>query len=286
MPRFVNVLIVTATAACAAGTAVAAPVEGTFTAIVTSASDPNQLSFGRDPANWVGRTVTGSFSYDVEKPGVSDVVPSDILIYGGGVEFVKVTAIIDGTEFTAKPVVVGSLITDNLPLSDNTFGGGDWFSVQDSYAIVGGRTVVGFDVFGPASLFSYTGGDGVVNFPFPSAGSSGSGLIEDLYEPAGVVQKHGLIRFQLTGLTFGKTTAQMIADLLTAVTATGPGSSLADKMAIIQAYVAAGDTAAACSELTAFQNQISAQSGKKLTVQQATQFPSDAAALKARIGCQ
>ena len=245
----------------------AAVQEGAFTAVVTSASDPGRLSFGRDPVTWVGKTVNGTFAYDVAMPGVMDVVPTAILIYAGGVDFVHATATIDGVEFAAQPVVGGTnVMADSLPLSDNTFGGGDWFSVQDSFARVGGRTVVGFDVFGPASLFSYTGSDGVVSFPFPTAGATGSGLIEDLYEPGGVVQRHGLIRFSLTSLTFGKSTVTLIADLLTAVTAVGPGSSLADKMAIVQAYYAAGDTAAACAEINAFENQITAQSGKKLTV--------------------
>ena len=46
----------------------AAVVEGTFTAVVTAASDPGQASFGRDPADWVGRNVQGTFSYDIDTP--------------------------------------------------------------------------------------------------------------------------------------------------------------------------------------------------------------------------
>jgi len=287
MNRFPRALAIGGLAVFAGVTAEAAVVEGTFTAVVTSASDPGQLSFNRDPVDWVGRTVTGAFSYDVQTPGVVDVVSTAILIYAGVVDFVHATATIDGVEFTAQPVVGGTnVVADSLPLSDNTFGGGDWFSVQDSFARVGGRTVVGFDVFGPASLFSYTGSDGVVSFPFPTAGATGSGLIEDLYEPGGVVQRHGLIRFSLTSLTFGKSTETLIADLLTVVTGVGPGSSLADKMAIVQAQYAAGDAAAACVELTAFENQVTAQSGKKLTVAQAVALLAEAQAIGAKIGCE
>ena len=277
---------------CAAVTAEAAVVEGTFTATVTSASDPGQLAFGRDPALWVGKTVTGTFSYDVSTPGVVDQ-NSAAAFWGYGdparnTDWVTLNATIDGVVFHAQPLTADTrgTVTGGVVIADNSYGGGDWFGVQHSYAIVGGRSVVGFDVFGLANLFSYTESDGVVNFPFPSAGATGSGLIEELREPGGVVQSHGLIRFSLTSLTFGKSTETLIADLLTAVTAVGPGSSLADKMAIVQAYYTAGDMAAACAELNAFENQVMAQAGKKLTTAEAAGLLGDAQAIGAKIGCQ
>ncbi len=48
----------------------------------------------------------------------------------------------------------------------------------------------------------------------------------------------------------------------------------------------AGDTATACSALAAFINQAGAQSGKKLTAQQATEIRTEAAAIRTVLGCQ
>ena len=47
-------------------------VEGAFTAVATEKSDLGQLSFDRDPAGWVVRTVSGMLSYDVPTPGDTD----------------------------------------------------------------------------------------------------------------------------------------------------------------------------------------------------------------------
>ncbi len=270
----------------------AAVVEGTFTAVVTEASDPGQLSFGRDPASWVGMGVTGTFSYDVETPGVIDQNPApDFWGYGDparNVDWVVVEAVIDGVTFRGTPLTANTAgtVTSGVGIADNSFGGGDWYPVQHSYAIVGGRSVVGFDVFGPPTMFSYSGSGGAVDFDFGATpGAFGVGLIEDLYEPGGVVQRHGLIRFQLTSLTFGKSVESLIEDLLEAVTGEGPGGSLADKMAIVQAYVEAGDTESACQMLHAFANQVSAQSGKQLSVEEAGQLLDDASEIADELGC-
>jgi Tol biopolymer transport system component len=48
----------------------------------------------------------------------------------------------------------------------------------------------------------------------------------------------------------------------------------------------AGDTATACSDLAAFINQASAQSGKKLTTQQSAEIRTEAAAIRTVLGCQ
>jgi hypothetical protein len=57
-------------------------------------------------------------------------------------------------------------------------------------------------------------------------------------------------------------------------------------MAIVQAYYAAGDAAAACAELAAFENQVNAQSGKKLTAEQDAAFLAETQAIGAKVGCQ
>ena len=292
MDKHIWAAIAGSVALVSAGSLQAAVVEGTFTAVVTQASDPGQLSFGRDPADWVGREVTGTFSYDVDTAGVIDQNP-DPNFWGYGdparnVDWVIVEAVIDGVTFRATPLTTNTAgtVTSGVGIADGSYFGGDWYPVQHSYAIVGGRSVVGFDVFGPPTMFSYSGSGGAVDFDFGATpGAFGLGLIEDLYEPGGVVQRHGLIRFQLTSLTFGKSLEALIEDLLDAVTGEGPGGSLADKIAIVQAYVEAGDTQSACEMLNAFTNQVSAQSGKQLTAEQAEQLLSDASQIADQLGC-
>jgi len=78
---------------------------------------------------------------------------------------------------------------------------------------------------------------------------------------------------------------ELIEALLDAVTGAGPGGSLADKMAIVQAYVEAGDTQSACEMLNAFTNAVSAQSGKQLSEEEAMQILSDAGEIRDRLGC-
>ena len=66
---------------------------------------------------------------------------------------------------------------------------------------------------------------------------------------------------------------------------TGPGTSFTDKLLQARAYVEAGDDQAACEMLNAFLNQVSAQNGKKLTLDEASQAESDANAIAELIGC-
>ena len=294
MHEFMRTLAIGGLAVFMGVTAEAAVVEGTFTAVVTSAADPGQLSFGRDPASWVGKTVAGTFSYDIDTPAVVDQEAAEnVWTYGDparDTRWVHVDASIDGVDLatSARDAVATETIGGVVGIWDGSFGGGDWYGVQDAYLSFAGRSVIGFDVFGPASLFTYSGSGGGVQFTFDPTqpGVSGSGLIEDIAITGGVTVRSGTIRFRLTGLTFGKSTEALISDLLTAVTGAGPGASLADKMAIVQAYYAAGDAAAACAELNAFENQVKAKSGKKLTAAQAAALLADAQAIGAKMGCQ
>ena len=79
--------------------------------------------------------------------------------------------------------------------------------------------------------------------------------------------------------------AEQLSTLLPQVTGVGSGTSLADKVKQIQAYVAANDKANACSGLTDFISAVKAQSGKKLTVAQATSFSAQAQNIEAALGC-
>jgi hypothetical protein len=78
---------------------------------------------------------------------------------------------------------------------------------------------------------------------------------------------------------------EQLDTLLVAVTGVGPGASLANKLMLIQSYVAANNTAAACDALTGFINEVNAQAGKKITAVQAASFISQAQAIEDTLGC-
>jgi hypothetical protein len=82
-----------------------------------------------------------------------------------------------------------------------------------------------------------------------------------------------------------KGAAEQLADLADAVTAVGPGRSLAAKVAAIQAYVAANDTAEACATLDAFVNEVNAQTDRKISTAHAASFVSQAQDIEAALGC-
>ena len=235
----------------------AAVVQGTFEGVVTFASDPGEAAFGRDPASWLGKTVTGTFRYDIEAVPAIDDNPDpsrwNYVLPGGG-EWIEMRATIDGVEFTA--VRPGEFISGNVQIWDDTFGSGDWFSVQAAGGNIG-RQVVVFDAFGPSSLFSYSGGDGSFSFDFDlAAGAFGRGLIEDLYDPNGIVERHGVIRFQLTRISFGRSPEQIINDL--SATVSGKNASLRRTVENVRTYYDAGDIVAACAQLDLLESQVGA----------------------------
>jgi X-Pro dipeptidyl-peptidase len=78
---------------------------------------------------------------------------------------------------------------------------------------------------------------------------------------------------------------EFLAALLADVTGVGPGKSLADKVKAIQALVAAGKTADACSALAAFVNEVNAQAGKKVTQTKADALLAEAAQISALLAC-
>jgi len=66
----------------------------------------------------------------------------------------------------------------------------------------------------------------------------------------------------------------------------GSENSLITKLQAALAANAASDSATACDSLTAFINECRAQSGKKLTADQATQLINSANQIKTELGCQ
>jgi outer membrane lipoprotein SlyB len=79
--------------------------------------------------------------------------------------------------------------------------------------------------------------------------------------------------------------AEQLGGLAEAVVGIGPGRSLAAKVAAIQGYLAANQTADACATLDAFVNEVSAQTGKKIGTAQAASLNSQAQNIEAALDC-
>ena len=79
--------------------------------------------------------------------------------------------------------------------------------------------------------------------------------------------------------------AAQLSALLTAVTNVAPGSSMADKLKQVQAYLAINDKTSACRGRKDFISLVKAQSGKKLTVAQVNSFIAQASNIRATLGC-
>jgi len=82
-----------------------------------------------------------------------------------------------------------------------------------------------------------------------------------------------------------KGAAEQLADLLTAVTGVGPGTSLTNKVTRAQGSLAANDVLDTCSTLTALVHEISAQSGKKIPSGLAGTLIASANRIKTVLGC-
>jgi uncharacterized membrane protein len=79
--------------------------------------------------------------------------------------------------------------------------------------------------------------------------------------------------------------AAVLEELAADVIGVGSGRSLANKVALIQAYHAAGDVAAACAMLEDFVREVRAQAGKKIAPLVAAQLIADAEAIMDSLGC-
>jgi hypothetical protein len=82
-----------------------------------------------------------------------------------------------------------------------------------------------------------------------------------------------------------KGAAEQLVDLFNAVQGVGPGTSLADKIASIQADLASGDTSDACGTLNAFIHEVKAQTGKSIPAGTAASLIASAQQIEAVIGC-
>jgi hypothetical protein len=86
-------------------------------------------------------------------------------------------------------------------------------------------------------------------------------------------------------LTRTPTVPQQLSDLIAALNALGPGASLASKVKLVVAFLAATNKPLVCGALGSFVNEINGQSGKKLTPAQAGALTARANTIRAALGC-
>ena len=141
--------------------------------------------------------------------------------------------------------------------------------------VVHGGDLLGFWSGGGAACATNTGSPGDVNpfvfGPEPAVGATVTPFVA--------------LGFLLNISATISSPADLLAHLLTDVTGQGPGTSLADKVTLVQGYVAANNNAAACSTLTDFTSEVHAQNGKMLTAAQASSFTTQATNIVATLGC-
>jgi hypothetical protein len=89
----------------------------------------------------------------------------------------------------------------------------------------------------------------------------------------------------LTVTSTAPTVDDLLAALHAAVIGVGTGTSLVDKVANVQAYLAVPDVVSACSTMDDFKSQVAAQSGKKISAPLAAQLLGDAETIEAAIPC-
>jgi hypothetical protein len=83
-----------------------------------------------------------------------------------------------------------------------------------------------------------------------------------------------------------QTVSSLLQQLLTDSTGVGPGKSLANKATLAQTYHEVGDIRSTCAVLKSFLHEVRAQSGKKLTIDQAEALSADAVAITSAIACE
>jgi streptogramin lyase len=103
-----------------------------------------------------------------------------------------------------------------------------------------------------------------------------------------VTGTYALVQVTVSATSSGVTVqgaTEQLGDLADAVAGVGPGASLARKVSVIQADVAANDASGACEDLVAFGNELRAQSGKKLSAAQAAALLAKGEGVEAALGC-
>lgn len=240
------------------------PITGIYSAVVTDATDLNNASFGRDPSEWIGKAVTGIFAIYLATPGIGDRDPEpDAWVFGPVpgpgpfIEFVTVTAIIDGQVFRTSSADYETIFFGDVVsiLDSNTSSS---FNPQDSFVGVRGqgigRSIVGFDAFfGPGGV-SFDGTSLAID---PALLQFGHGLIDDFLESGATIHRQGTIAFMVTKVSVTRLGA-LVEKLIELADVLPPDqvAALLDRLYAVGAKSDAGNVRAACNQLAAFTNQV------------------------------
>jgi hypothetical protein len=127
----------------------------------------------------------------------------------------------------------------------------------------------------------------------PIAGATGQSYTPTVANAGRLLSCKARVTYTLLSVTVSATSAAVLVkgaavqltDLAGAVAGVGSGKSLAGKVAEIQGYLAANDTADACATLGALINEVNAQTGKKISTAQATSFITQAQDIEVALGC-
>jgi len=239
--------------------AVAEPVRGTFTAVVDFAQDPGQAAFGRDPSEWVGKEVTGTFEYDVAASSAQEFLfPDGVVAYTVGsfvpTRWLRVTANIEGREFSTPDGDV--LHNSSVSILDNDSPGtGDGYVIQDSvFPSSGGLRELVLVFGGDSGLFGYQpGGTGVPSFnrDICANGVDGFGAIIVDNGPGA----YSSIGFRYSSVCLGRTPAQIFDDLEDTTVGIGP-RSINNGVRTARAHWEAGDIESAGLQIDDTANQV------------------------------
>jgi streptogramin lyase len=254
-----------------------------FSAGMTSGAAPNGITLGADGNIWVVETGTG---------GIGSITPAGTI--------------------TEYPVGVASAIASGADgnLWFGTTGAVGQFGIGAPAASVAAPAVTGSDGVGvpqkcAADTWSTWAGqqpshDSYIadGYDWLLDGQPIVGADTQSYTPTPADAGHQLsctatVTYVFLEVTVSATSsfvqvkgaAEQLADLRTAVTGVGPGSSLAEKVRQIQSYVGAADLADACAQLGAFSNEVNAQAGKKLSPAQAASLITQTQHIEAALPC-
>jgi hypothetical protein len=115
-------------------------------------------------------------------------------------------------------------------------------------------------------------------------------IAADISDDGRKIVGRGIINAQDHAFLLTLSPALMISNLLDLVHSfnlhQGIENSLMVKLEHAEDSINAGDVRGACNKLKAFINEVNAQTGKKLTLDQANQLIADAIQIKAALGCQ
>ena len=235
-------------------------------------------------ADGLSATGSGTFVYEVSKPLDSADDAHDISLVAGDTvglgATIQVWSIVPACNFGSSCVEETSIAAG----ADIVVAGSD-----TAPPALDTPTVLSADATGPAGAavaFAASATDDV-DGPVPVTCSRASGSVFPIGTTT-VTCTATDAAGNAAGASFDvhvKSAAEQLADLQTAVTGIGTGTSLADKIRDATAALAAGQQAEACGVLAAFAKQVGAQSGKSISPAAAAELLASAGRIRSVVAC-